>query len=331
MVKLDKDAIKAIVEAVEAANTTSEATDSLGGHFQRSEAPPSPSTTPAAPPTTPLLRRAVPNGEVHPATNGGSIEAEHDEDVNDADRLDKDVYIADRHVNGHAADAFPELEDGDARLSINGVSDHCDGGNAVVNGEGGHESNADDILPPMIAVERQSGEEKSPENGLHSQTPPETPENDEWSPEPAEESGETTTLCLARLGGDKAPEGEGQEVRESRATTSEATDSSLECASSPPPLCLPAPPPTPAAVQITNVTILVNGVDIDTFESGGGNGADVEPLDNDVAAKEDEEGDDDDDDDLELDVELAAQPLPPVPPTRRDSLVLKSYEESVQQ
>ena len=330
MVKLDKDAIKAIVEAVEAANTTSEATDSLGGHFQRSEAPPSPSTTPAAPPTTPLLRRAVPNGEVHPATNG-SIEAEHDEDVNNADRLDKDVYIADRHVNGHAADAFPELEDGDARLSINGVSDHCDGGNAVVNGEGGHESNADDILPPMIVVERQSGEEKSPENGLHSQTPPDTPENDEWSPEPAEESGGTTTLCLARLGGDKAPEGEGQEVRESRATTSEATDS-LECAS-PPPLCLPAPPPTPAAVQITNVTILVNGVDIDTFESGGG-GAVVEPLDNDVvadvAAKEDEEDDGDDDDDVDLDVELAAQPLPPVPPTRRDSLVLKSYEESVQ-
>ena len=122
MVKLDKDAIKAIVEAVEASNTTSEATDSLGGRFQRPEAPPSPSSTPAAPPTTPLLRRAVPNGEVHPATNG-SIETEHDEDVNNVDRLDKDVYVADGHVNGHAADAFPELEDGGMRLSINGVSE----------------------------------------------------------------------------------------------------------------------------------------------------------------------------------------------------------------
>ena len=344
MVKLDKDAIKAIVEAVEAAEAA--------GLGTRTPSSPSPSPTPAAPPTTPLLRRAVPNGEAHPATNGAS------EDVDSVDRLDRGARDADRLLHSHAVDAFPEVEGGDARLSINGVSNHCNG-NAVVHGEDHGIGN----------TERPSVEERSPENGHHYRTPL-NPEDEEWSPHPTLESGEIA-LCLARLGDDRVPQGgdhmvsctrdavvavhcpapppeclnpdpakepgettlclarlgpdrdsqEGEHVVSCAQNTvvADATVDGVspapEC-TSPPPQSLPAPPPTPPAVQITNITILVNGVDIETFESGGG-GAAVQPLDNDIVV-------------AEVDKEMA-QPLPPMPPKRKDSLcTLRSYEEKLE-
>ena len=97
------------------------------------------------------------------------------------------------------------------------------------------------------------------------------------------------------------------------ATVDGVSPAAPERTSSPPPQSLPAPPPTPPAVQITNITILVNGVDIETFESGGGE----QPLDNDIVV-------------AEVDREMA-QPLPPVPPKRKDSLcTLRSYEEKLE-
>ena len=434
MVKLDRDAIKAIVEA--------------GGGCSNGTAPPPPlpssaaplDPTPAAPPTTPLLSRAAPSdggggGGVHPVTNGSS-EAEHDEDVNKVDSA------ANRLVNGHA-DAFPELEGGDVRLSINGVNNHCDnngvvdvgngeshesnnvdiagngenhgsnnvnivgngenhesnnvdivcnGGNhesnnvnIVCNGENhksnnvdvvgngeNHESNNVDIIgkgenhePNNVDIVGNGeshesndvnvlgtgknhelnngnivGNTENPESnnvdivgnrGSHESNDVDHADissDDILPPIPGGQSGETT-LCLARLGGERAPEGGEAEVRESHATTVVVADAlvdgeepGVECAS--PPLCLSAPP-TPA-VQITNITILVNGVDIDTFESGGA----IELIDNDVVDVTAKRVEDDDDDDIEFDEEQF-KPLPPVPPTRASSnLVLKSYEEKLE-
>ena len=132
-------------------------------------------------------------------------------------------------------------------------------------------------------------------------------------PDPAQEPGETT-LCLARLGADRDPQG-GEDAQNNVAAdaTVDSVSPAPECTSSPPPQSLPAPPPTPPAVQITNITILVNGVDIETFESGAAG----KPLDNDIVV-------------AEVDREMA-QPLPPAPPKRKDSLcTLRSYEEKLE-
>ena len=304
MVKLDKDAIKAIVKTTAAANSTAPPPA-----LPMNGAAPDPASPDLALPfgTTSCHDRnpkqqAVPSdgdsgdsGGACCVTNGSSA-ATRDEDVDNVDSAAGDSC---RLSNGHASVSLeldegeaPEADDQDGhseeiRLPVNGLTHTTNGvaGNHVVD-----DVEAEDILQQIAGGE----------------------------------CGDAATLCLARLGGDGASDSGGEaEVAAAAggATVADATVGVIgaECTSAPP------PPPSPPAVQITNITILVNGVDIDAFESG----AVVEPLDGDVivAATQVE----DDDDDEPQSPSPPPTPPPPPPPARASSnMVLKSYEEKLE-